>query len=102
MKTAGGETKQVLFFGAKAPQAKQTTGTYYIVGHLDDKGMFTPETEAKRLDQGTDYYGANFSGNYDLEKADDSLISMGWIGNWNYTNSGIKANQEDFYQIQRG
>lgn len=96
MKTAGGETKQVLFFGAKAPQAKQTTGTYYIVGHLDDKGMFTPETEAKRLDQGTDYYGANFSGNYDLEKADDSLISMGWIGNWNYTNSGIKANQEGF------
>lgn len=96
MTTASGKTKQVLFFGAKSPQAKQTTGTYYVVGHLDDNGMFTAETEAKRLDQGTDYYGANFSGSSNLEKADDSLISMGWIGNWNYTNSGIKANQEGF------
>lgn len=94
MKTVNGTVKQVLFFGAKAPQARQTTGTYYVVGHLDDNGLFVAETEAKRLDQGTDYYGANFSGSDNLEKVDDSLITMGWIGNWNYTNSGIKANQD--------
>ena len=96
MKMTNGSTKQVLFFGAKAPQAGQTTGTYYIVGHLNDQGLFVPETNAKRMDQGTDYYGANFTGSDDLTQADDSLITMGWVGNWNYTNSGIKANQSGF------
>lgn len=96
MKTANGNTKQVLFFGAKSPQAGQTTGTYYIVGHLNDQGLFVPETNAKRMDQGTDYYGANFNGSDDLTQAADSLITMGWVGNWNYTNSGIKANQSGF------
>lgn len=95
MKIANGTVKQVLFFGAKSPQDGQTTGTYYIVGHLDNNGIFFPENDVKRLDQGTDYYGANFSGSDDLSKADDSLISMAWVGNWNYINSGIKTNQED-------
>lgn len=94
MKTASGAVKQVLFFGAMAPQAGQTKGTYYIVGHLDDNGIFTPETDVKRLDQGTDYYGANVNGSDDLDQADQSLITMGWAGNWNYTNSGIKPSQD--------
>ncbi|WEV39984.1 SLAP domain-containing protein [Lactobacillus sp. ESL0681] len=93
MKTADGQVKQVLFVGAKAPNAGQTTGTYYTVGHLDKDGIFVPETDAKRLDQGTDYYGANFNGSDDLAHADSELITMGWVGNWSYTNSGIKANQ---------
>lgn len=44
MKIANGTVKQVLFFGAKSPQDGQTTGTYYIVGHLDNNGIFFPET----------------------------------------------------------
>lgn len=89
MKMPNGKTKQVLFFGAKAPHAGQTTGTYYIVGHLDNNGLFAPETDAKRLDQGSDYYGANFSGSSDLSNASRTIKSMGWIGNWNYTANGV-------------
>ena len=89
MKMPNGQTKQVLFYGAKAPSEGQTTGTYYIVGHLDNNGLFAPETDAKRLDQGSDYYGANFSGNADLGKATKTIKSMGWIGNWAYTANGI-------------
>lgn len=89
MKTPNGQTKQVLFFGAKAPHAGQTTGTYYIVGHLDSNGLFAPETDAKRLDQGSDYYGANFSGNSDLSESAKTIKSMGWIGNWSYTANGV-------------
>ncbi|WEV43476.1 SLAP domain-containing protein [Lactobacillus sp. ESL0684] len=96
MKTTDGKVKQVLFVGSKAPGANQTTGTYYTVGHVDDDGMFVPETDAKRLDQGTDYYGANFSGSEYLAHADSDLITMGWVGNWNYINSGIKANQNGY------
>ncbi len=89
MKMPNGQTKQVLFYGAKAPSEGQTTGTYYIVGHLDANGLFAPETDAKRLDQGSDYYGANFSGNADLSKATKTIKSMGWIGNWAYTANGV-------------
>lgn len=39
MKMPNGQTKQVLFYGAKAPSEGQTTGTYYIVGHLDNNGL---------------------------------------------------------------
>ncbi len=89
MKLPNGKTKQVLFYGGKSPKSGQTTGTYYIVGHLDKNGLFAPETDAKRLDQGSDYYGANFSGTDDLSKVNDSIISMGWVGNWNYTANGV-------------
>lgn len=88
MKMPNGKTKQVLFFGAKAPHAGQTTGTYYIVGHLDQNGLFAPETDAKRLDQGSDYYGANFSGSSNLAEASRAIKSMGF-GNWSYTANGI-------------
>lgn len=89
MTTPDGRQKTVLFFGAKAPHNGQTTGTYYIVGHLDNNGLFAPETNAKRLDQGSDYYGANFSGSSDLSQSAKTIKSMGWIGNWNYTANGI-------------
>ncbi|NVY96936.1 glycoside hydrolase family 32 protein [Lactobacillus sp. DCY120] len=86
-----GQSKQVLFYGGKAPHNGQTTGTYYVVGHLNDAGIFQPETDAKRLDQGSDYYGANFSGNSDLKQADSEIISMGWVGNWNYISNGVHS-----------
>lgn len=89
MKMPNGKTKQVLFYGAKAPSEGQTTGTYYIVGHLDSNGLFAPETNARRLDQGSDYYGANFSGSSDLNHAEISIKSMAWIGNWSYVANGV-------------
>ena len=94
MKMPNGQIKQVLFFGAKAPKEGQTTGTYYVVGHLDKNGLFAAETKAKRLDQGSDYYGANFSGNSDLNKADINIKTMGWVGNWSYTANGVHNDQD--------
>lgn len=91
MKTSSGQEKIVLFFGAKDGASKETTGTYYIVGRLDDNGLFVPDTDVKRLDQGSDYYGANFSGD---DNVNDSILTMGWIGNWNYINSGVHSGQD--------
>lgn len=97
MKANDGTTKAILFFGAKDPNGNppQTTGTYYIIGHLDKNGMFAYEggNNATRLDLGSDYYGANISGNDSLSDAHDSLIGLGWIGNWNYTSQGVYNNQ---------
>ena len=55
-------TSKFSFFGAKDTASGETTGTYYTVGHLDGNGLFIADTETKRLDQGSDYYGANFTG----------------------------------------
>lgn len=93
MKNGKGETKVVLFLGGKMPQNGQTTGTYYTVGHLDKNNLFANETGVQRLDLGSDYYGANFSGSVDSEKPSDSIISIGWVGNWSYTSSGVRASQ---------
>ena len=89
MAMPNGKKKEVLFYGAKAPNEGQTTGTYYVVGHLNNNGLFEAETRARRLDQGSDYYGANFTGSADLKHANRNLKTMGWIGNWSYTAAGI-------------
>jgi len=72
----------------------ESTGTYYTVGHLDGNGLFIADTETKRLDQGSDYYGANFTGSNRIEESNHNLISLGWVGNWNYFTSGIHSDQE--------
>ena len=45
-------------------------------------------------DQGSDYYGANFTGSNRIEESNHNLISLGWVGNWNYFTSGIHSDQE--------
>lgn len=94
VKTTDGKIKQVLFYGAKAPKEGQTTGTYYVVGHLNPNGLFVAETKSKRLDQGSDYYGANFTGSSDLGQPTTDLKTMGWIGNWSYVANGVHNDQE--------
>ncbi|MDN5030078.1 glycoside hydrolase family 32 protein [Streptococcus sp. SV2] len=94
MTTTDGRDKQVLFFGAKDTASGETTGTYYTVGHLDGNGLFIADTETKRLDQGSDYYGSNFTGSDRIEESNHNLISLGWVGNWNYFTSGIHSDQE--------
>ncbi|MDU2713258.1 MAG: glycoside hydrolase family 32 protein [Streptococcus salivarius] len=94
MTTTDGQDKQVLFFGAKDTASGETTGTYYTVGRLDGNGLFIADTETKRLDQGSDYYGANFTGSNRIEESNHNLISLGWVGNWNYFTSGIHSDQE--------
>lgn len=94
MTTPDNQKKQVLFFGAKDSEKGETTGTYYIVGHLDDKGLFIDETDVKRLDQGSDYYGANFSGSSQIEDSNGNLLTLGWVGNWNYFTNGIHSDQQ--------
>lgn len=93
MTMPNGKTKQVLFFGAKDASKGETTGTYYIVGHLDSNGLFAEETDVKRLDQGSDYYGANFSGTTDISQSNKSITSLGWVGNWNYTAKGVHSDE---------
>lgn len=90
-----GEQCQVLFFGAKDLSKGETTGTYYTVGHLDANGLFIADEEAQRLDQGSDFYGANFSGSDSLEEVNSSLLTMAWVGNWNYTSKGVHINQDE-------
>lgn len=94
MTTPDGQTKAVLFYGDKTPQDGQTTGTYYVVGHLDSNGLFAAETNAKRLDLGSDYYGSNFSGTDDLNKPNTSIDTIGWVGNWSYTSQGVHNSQD--------
>ena len=79
MTTTDGQDKQVLFFGAKDTASGETTGTYYTVGHLDGNGLFIADTGTKRLDQGSDYYGANFTGSNRIEESNHNLISLGWL-----------------------
>lgn len=94
MTMPNGKKKQVLFYGAKAPNEGQTTGTYYVVGHLNKNGLFEAETKVRRLDQGSDYYGANFTGSADLKHANRTLKTMGWIGNWSYTAAGVHNDEQ--------
>lgn len=94
MEMPNGQSKQVLFFGAKDASKGETTGTYYTVGHLDSNGLFVQEKDVERLDQGSDYYGANFTGSDHISDVDSSLISLGWIGNWNYFTNGVHSDQE--------
>ena len=97
MKGSDGQAKAVLFYGGKDPNGNpaQTTGTYYVVGHLDKNGMFVADQNAARLDLGSDYYGSNISGNDNLDSPKNSLIGLGWVGNWSYTSSGAYNNQND-------
>lgn len=94
MTTPNGQTKAVLFYGDKTPQDGQTTGTYYVVGHLDQNGLFAADSDAKRLDLGSDYYGSNFSGTDDLNKPNSSIDTIGWVGNWSYTSNGVHNSQD--------
>ncbi|WP_229723131.1 hypothetical protein [Rothia aerolata] len=94
LRTADGREKQVLFFGAKDDAEGETTGTYYTVGHLDENGLFVQETEVQRLDQGSDYYGSNTTGTDDISESNDSIIGLGWVGNWNYFTQGVHSDQE--------
>lgn len=97
MKGSDGQAKAVLFYGGKDPNGNpaQTTGTYYVVGHLDKNGLFVADQNAARLDLGSDYYGSNISGNDNLNTPKNSLIGLGWVGNWSYTSSGVYNNQND-------
>lgn len=95
METPDGQNKAVLFFGGKNGAANQGTGTYYTVGSVDDSGMYHSETNCQRLDLGTDFYAANFSGSDNIGDSEDSLIALGWIGNWGYIGTGLYNNQDD-------
>ena len=98
-----GKSHIVLFYGGKNNAAHQTTGTYYVVGHLDNNGLFVADHNAQRLDLGSDFYAANFDGSDDLGTANASIISLGWIGNWGYTGSGVYANENNHtYPADKG
>lgn len=90
-----GKSHIVLFYGGKNNAAHQTTGTYYVIGHLDNNGLFIADYNAQRLDLGSDFYAANFDGSDDLGITNASIISLGWIGNWGYTGSGVYANENN-------
>lgn len=86
--SSSGVTKHVLFFGANGYRYGATTGTYYMVGQLDRQGNFVAEQQPERLDQGSDYYGANF-----YQESGSVVISLAWMGNWDYLQGQILDDQ---------
>jgi fruB len=77
-------TKHALLFGANGYQYGSTTGSYYMIGHLEANGNFVAEQQPERLDYGTDYYGANY-----YQESPTRVKSIGWMGNWEYSQGQI-------------
>lgn len=84
--TDTGEKKWVLLIGGNGYERNETTGTYYVVGSMQD-GVFQPETEARRLDSGTDFYGAKF-----MQEDDYTLLGVAWLGSWDYSDKVMTSN----------
>ena len=59
------------------------SGMHYLIGNFDGK-TFTPESKAKYLDYGPDYYAA-VTFNDTPER-----ISIGWMNNWAYANELVR------------
>jgi sucrose-6-phosphate hydrolase SacC (GH32 family) len=89
-----GEEKSILFFGANGYQYGTTTGTYYMVGHLDENLVFVAEQQPKRVDDGSDYYGANF-----MQNSDTQITSLAWMGNWGYSAKDISDDNGITYKL---
>lgn len=89
-----GETKSILFFGANGYRYGQTTGTYYMVGDLDGHHVFVPEQRPSRVDDGSDYYGANV-----MQNGDTLLTSLAWMGNWGYSDKPISDDYGPVYKL---
>lgn len=73
------EEKWVLLFGGNGYERNETTGTYYVVGSMAE-GVFKPETGARRVDDGSDFYGAKF-----MQTSDSQLLGLAWLGSWDYS-----------------
>lgn len=84
--TDTGEKKWVLLVGGNGYKRNETTGTYYVVGSLKD-GVFQPETQARRIDSGSDFYGAKF-----MQQNDSQLLGLAWLGSWDYNNKVNSTN----------
>lgn len=94
--TTTGTTKTVMFFGANGYNYGQTSGSYYMVGHLDDNGVFVAEQQPRRVDDGSDYYASN----YFQTLNNTNILSIGWLGNWGYSCKKIvDANNEQSYKL---
>ncbi|QEH61928.1 levanase [Spiroplasma chinense] len=86
------EKKWVLIYGGNGEwdtdkyQDNLTSGTYYAVGEM--KGdVFVQDKEknpTKRLDFGPDYYASNFYTKNKNNTDVDSLLTTGWMSNWEY------------------
>lgn len=87
---SGTRVLAVLMYGAKrlGLSDPETTGTYYVVGDLDDRGVFSPGSDARRLDAGTDFYASR------VTQGGEGTYVMGWVGNWSWTNSGVHVAQD--------
>ena len=78
MTTTDGQDKQVLFLELRIQLQANNWNLLYCRA-LDGNGLFIADTETKRLDQGSDYYGANFTGSDRIEESNHNLISLGWL-----------------------
>lgn len=89
-----GVDKTVLLFGANGYRQNRSTGTYYMIGHLNDDKVFVPEQQPKRLDDGSDFYGANF-----MQQSKDQLVSVAWMGNWDYSDHPLNDGNGPTYNL---
>ncbi|AKX34176.1 fructan hydrolase [Spiroplasma litorale] len=82
--------KFVLFYGGNGGWGQDSdnlyTGTYYVVGEIDNNYVFIPDEnqETKRFDFGPDYYAAKYMLNQQSNLNVDKLISTAWLGSWSY------------------
>ncbi|WP_075058270.1 glycoside hydrolase family protein [Spiroplasma litorale] len=88
------EKKWVALYGGNGGWGENkddlSSGTYYVVGDLDEKTyVFKPDSDKsyKRLDFGPDYYAAKFMTKSPYNTNIDSLITTGWVSNWSYNYS---------------
>lgn len=71
--------KWVLLISTNPGGSAGGSGMHYLIGNFDGK-TFIPESKAKYLDHGPDYYAA-VSFNDAPER-----ITIGWMNNWEYAN----------------
>ena len=89
-----GKTQHIMFFGANGYEHSQPTGTYYMVGHLNEEEVFVPDQEPERMDDGSDYYGANF-----MQENEGTILSLAWMGNWDYTSKALEDGEGEVYNL---
>ncbi|KRM92348.1 hypothetical protein [Fructilactobacillus florum] len=109
------ELKVGLLFGGNGYRYGESTGTYLVLGKLDEQGRFVPDhyadlsgtgqpvyaltsaSQVQRVDDGSDFYGSSVLSNLKgaglgFNGTDASAaIGIGWNGNWDYSGQAVKT-----------
>lgn len=76
-----GQFKWVLSLSGSHPAGPTFVGMQYFVGDFDGTTFRSPQTEARYIDYGKDYYAGIIFNN-----VSNRTLMLGWINNWTYAN----------------